>query len=328
MAVKEGLRGDGFKIGYHAPFLSLMEGIVSRGDERAGRLVLDAYHRGARLDAWEEYVKTDLWREAIAAADWDVMGTTCRAREPGEALPWDGIALGISSSAITEDYRPVDRAGAVGRSASGQMPASASSGAWSRVAFLFEKQGAPVFISHLDLMTVFERAILRAGYAARFTEGFNPKPRLEFASPLGLGIESLEEVAAVDLHDFDSAPSFVQRMNAALPAGLEVRTAALVPEPPPSKNPARRRSLMSLYWGSDYQVEGPEGGSRVLRIASTQPSIRASLTAEGVWETARIKRLRTWARGPESEPRAYFEVLGVAGDPPVSSGASPLAARG
>ncbi len=262
-------------------------------------------------------------RETIAGADWDVVGTTCRTREPGEALPWDGIALGTSSSAI-EDYRPGDQATPSEAPTSGQVLVSASSGAWSRVAFLFQKQGAPVFISHLDLMTVFERAILRAGYAARFTEGFNPKPRLEFASPLGLGIESMEEVAAVDLHDFDSAPSFLDRMNAALPTGVTIRSAALVPEPAPSKNPVRRRSLMSLYWGSDYQVDGPEGGSRMLRIPSTQPSIRASLTAEGVWETSRVRRIHTWARGSDGAPAAYFEVLGAGHAP----GGVPAAAGG
>ena len=57
MAVRKGLAGNGFKIGYHAPFLSILEGIVARGDERAARLVLDAYRHGARLDAWAEHLK-------------------------------------------------------------------------------------------------------------------------------------------------------------------------------------------------------------------------------------------------------------------------------
>jgi radical SAM-linked protein len=309
MAIRDGLKGDGFKIGYHAPILSLLEGIVSRGDERSGRLVLDAYRRGARLDAWEEHVKIDLWREAIAAADWDVLGATCRTREPQEALPWAGIALGTSTSAI-EDYRPVDQPAATERT--GPPSPASHAASWVRVLFSFQKKGPPVFIAHLDLMTVFERALLRAGYAARFTEGFNPKPKLEFASPLGLGVESLEEIAAVDLHDFDSPERFVQRMNAALPPGLALQAAALVPEPAPSKNPLRRKSLMSLYWGSDFRVDGPAGDIRVMRMAATQPSIRATLTAEGSWESAMVTRLRTWAKGPLEAPASYFEVLGPA----------------
>jgi radical SAM-linked protein len=91
-------------------------------------------------------------------------------------------------------------------------------------------------------MTVFERAVVRAGYAARFTEGFNPKPRLEFANPLSLGLESLDEIGGIDLHDFDSEEGFVARMNRSLPAGLLLKSAAVVPH----DGVSRRRSLMSL----------------------------------------------------------------------------------
>ena len=105
MAVRKGLAGDGFKIGYHAPFLSFLESIVARGDERAAHLVLDAYRNGARLDAWEEYFKPDVWRQAIARAGWDVAAETCRARATEERLPWDQVALGLSTSEIT-DARP------------------------------------------------------------------------------------------------------------------------------------------------------------------------------------------------------------------------------
>ncbi len=98
--IRSALRGPGFKIGYHSPFLSLLEGIVSRGDERAGELVLEAYRRGARLDAWEEHLNADLWRAVIADAGWDVIAETCRARADGERLPWDGIGLALSRSEV------------------------------------------------------------------------------------------------------------------------------------------------------------------------------------------------------------------------------------
>ena len=94
MAVKKGLAGDGFKIGYHAPILSLLEGIVARGDERAGRLVLDAYRRGARLDAWEEHVRLDIWRSDRGG----------RVGRPGRNLPGPG-AVG---EAALGGHRPGD----------------------------------------------------------------------------------------------------------------------------------------------------------------------------------------------------------------------------
>jgi len=320
MAIRDGLAGSGLKIGYHAPILSLLEGIVSRGDERSGRLVHEAWRRGARLDAWEEHVDLELWRRVIAEADWDVLGQTCRRREPGERLPWDGIALGISASEVS-DFEPdpgatpfEPRQPSPGTS-SGEVPLSADPGPWRRIVFTFSKTGPAAFISHLDLMVVFERALARAGYRARFTEGFNPKPRLEFANPLSLGLSSEEEAAAIDLHDYDDAQAFARRMNASLPEGLVL----LAAEPALPQGTARRRSLMSAYWGSDFEVVGPDGGSSMLRLPATGPSIRKTLEAAGAWESSSARRIRCWASGPGQEPISYFEAFCAPGASPTGS---------
>jgi len=310
MAVKRGLADGGFKVGYHAPILSLLEGIVSRGDERAGRLVQEAYRRGARLDAWEEHVDVDLWRHVIAEADWDVLGETCRAREPGERLPWEGISLGLSTSDVRDLPPLAGRGPERPPSPPPAGPAVASDAglsgaAWQRIVFTFSKYDAAVFISHLDLMTVFERAIARAGYSARFTEGYNPKPRIEFANPLSLGCASDEEAAAVDLYDFDSPPDFVRRLSEALPRGLEIRRAALAFTAPY----ARRRSLMSLYWGADFLVaEGDEARSE-MRVPASGPSIRKLLDERGSWERATVRRTAIWAKGADGNPVSYFDAL-------------------
>ncbi len=314
MAVKAGLRGAGIKVGYHAPFLSILEGIVSRGDERAGRLVLDAFRRGARLDAWEEHIRTDIWNEAIAAAGWDVVAETCRQRAPGEKLPWDIVALGLSASVIVDiapEARPAPEAATalpaprpVPNAVPAPRVAPAEAAAAPRIVFTFSKTGRAVFVSHLDLMTLMERALARAGYTPRFTEGYNPKPRLEFASPLGLGIPSREEIAAVDLHDFDNESSFLSRMSSALPAGIAVHKAAVAAVRPM----APRRSLMSACWGAEYEVEDSDG-SRLIRLSARGPSIRKTLEAEGSWGTARATRVRTFAKGRVNEPVSYFEAF-------------------
>jgi hypothetical protein len=316
MAVRKGLAGDGFKIGYHAPILSLLEGIVSRGDERAGRLVREAYRRGARLDAWEEHINLDLWRKVIADADWDVLADTCRSRGPQEVLPWDGISLALSTSVVSD---------AVAAEPHPPVPVqpreeahTATAAPWQRLVFTFSKTGSAVFIAHLDLMTVFERAFARAGYSARFTEGYNPKPRLEFANPLSLGLSSREEVAGIDLHDFDSAESFVARLNGSLPEGVRVLHVAPVTD----TGAARRRSLMSLYWGADFQVTDPEGQSTVVRLPATGLSIRKTLQAAGAWPSSSAMRISTWAAGEDQRPSGYFDVLCA---PPEADSAPPEA---
>lgn len=63
----------------------------------------------------------------------------------------------------------------------------------------FSKTGAIKFISHLDLNRTFRKIIIRAGLPLAYSEGFNPHPRITFASTLSLGVESLHEYVDVKL---------------------------------------------------------------------------------------------------------------------------------
>jgi len=260
MLVKHALGRSGFKIGYHSPFLSLLEGILSRGDERAGDLVLDAYRRGARLDAWEEHMRPEIWREAIAAAGWDVAAEACRERRPDESLPWSSVSLAVDPAADAPTGAPAPSAAAM----PSRLPAQQER--FERILFSFSKEGKAVFLSHLDLMTIFERALMRAGYDCRFSQGFNPKPKLEFAHPLSLGIASLEEVAAVELYNWDGEPEFMRRMDAALPEGLEVASA---------RPAAPGKSLMALFGGAEYRMT-PRGAAPEADAASAMESLKAA----------------------------------------------------
>ena len=55
---------------------------------------------------------------------------------------------------------------------------------------LFEKNGIAVYISHLDLMRLFQRSFKRAGLPLTHTKGFNPRPSVSIALPLSLGVAS------------------------------------------------------------------------------------------------------------------------------------------
>ena len=64
---------------------------------------------------------------------------------------------------------------------------------------LFEKTGNARYISHLDLMRLFQRAFKRAGLPLTHTQGFNPRPSVSIALPLSLGVESRCEILYFDL---------------------------------------------------------------------------------------------------------------------------------
>ena len=89
---------------------------------------------------------------------------------------------------------------------------------------LFEKTGDAVWISHLDLMRVFQRAFKRAGLPLKHTQGFNPRPSVSIALPLSVGVESVCELLDFELDTAELLTNgqIVSRLNAALVDGVKV----------------------------------------------------------------------------------------------------------
>lgn len=88
---------------------------------------------------------------------------------------------------------------------------------------LFEKKGKSVWISHLDLMRVFQRAFKRAGLPLTHTQGFNPRPSVSIALPLSVGVSSNCELLDFALSDESySCDEIMDRLNACLVEGVKV----------------------------------------------------------------------------------------------------------
>ncbi len=88
---------------------------------------------------------------------------------------------------------------------------------------LFEKTGNAVWVSHLDLMRLFQRAFKRAGLPLKHTQGFNPRPSVSIALPLSVGTQSHCELLDFDLDcEFDQWDQLVDRLNSALVEGVSV----------------------------------------------------------------------------------------------------------
>lgn len=91
---------------------------------------------------------------------------------------------------------------------------------------LFTKTGEAVWMSHLDLMRLFQRAFKRAGLHLTHTQGFNPRPSVSIALPLSVGVESQCELLDFELDgDEVTFKEITERLNQALVEGVEVRRA-------------------------------------------------------------------------------------------------------
>ena len=87
---------------------------------------------------------------------------------------------------------------------------------------LFEKCGDAVWISHLDLMRVFQRAFRRAGFLLKHTGGFNQHAYVSLALPLSVGTVSRCEILDFELEEPFAPEELRDRLNGALPAGVRV----------------------------------------------------------------------------------------------------------
>lgn len=102
------------------------------------------------------------------------------------------------------------------------------------------------FISHLDLMKVFERAIRRARLPIAYSQGFNPHPSMVFGLPMSVGVTSEAEYGDFEITDDSlSMNDFIKRLNDQLPDGLEV----LAAKPRKSK-----QNIMATIAASEYVV--------------------------------------------------------------------------
>ena len=89
---------------------------------------------------------------------------------------------------------------------------------------LFEKTGNAVYISHLDLMRLFQRAFKRGGLNLKHTQGFSPRAMVSIALPLSVGVESVCEILDYELVGQDelSFEEIRDRLNRTMPSGVRV----------------------------------------------------------------------------------------------------------
>lgn len=121
----------------------------------------------------------------------------------------------------------------------------------------FSKQGPARYLSHLDLMKCFERALRRTALPVSYTEGFHPRIRLAFGPALALGHASSCEWLDLEFAEACDALAALRIINATLPTGIELLEARSVPLHTPSLQKICRRADYKVIVEVDTTVEDP-----------------------------------------------------------------------
>ncbi len=238
--------------------LSLMEGVFARGDRRLAPVLVRAVELGCRFDGWHEHFSLQRWQQAFRDCgiepEWYL-----RRRGLDEILPWDHLDCGV-----TREFLLAERERALAEAATEDCRNGACSACGvcdfkdvatrlaqktelpptpatenpeqqpTRMRLRFAKTGAMIYLSHLELITVFTRAVSRAGVPILFSQGFHPHPRFSFGTATSVGVESQAEYMDMFTASGMPAGEVRERLNAVLPEGLQVLEALEVDLKAPS----------------------------------------------------------------------------------------------
>jgi len=101
--IRSRLKSRGHKVSVSDTMVSMLEGILSRGDERAGALFEQAFQSGNRLDPWKEFIARDVWRDIIARNE-ELAGQFLAASDPDAPLPWQDIVSGVAPGYLRAEF--------------------------------------------------------------------------------------------------------------------------------------------------------------------------------------------------------------------------------
>ncbi len=287
---------------------SFLEAVFSRGGREVGAAIALAHERGCRFDGWSEELKFDTWMRSFADAGVDPYAIANRPFPLDGPLPWDHIDAGVDRVFLLREYRramdaeptedchagPCNGCGeqcapnwrdwaeanglptpptATVDTAAAALPSTevAPVQTAQKIRFEFRKVGELKFLSHLELMRAFARAMRRAGIPLAFTQGFNPQPKLSLAQALAVGIEGLRECGEVDLRRRMEPEEMLDVWNRQLPPELKILRAWEAPLNGPSLSAGVRSAV--------YEIQlTPNGWDRaVLTALGTREACAAFL---------------------------------------------------
>ena len=295
---------------------SFLEAVFSRGGREVGAAIALSHQRGCRFDGWTEQMKFDTWMQAFADAGVDPYAIANRPLSLDGPLPWDHIDAGVSREFLAREYRRAlegepthdchvgscngcgercepdwrawaEQAGLFRPRSDAMEPLAGGSPdlkpaerptvqAVQKIRFEFQKVGELRFLSHLELMRAYARALRRADVPLASTQGFNPQPRLSLAQALAVGVEGLCELGEVELSERRAPGELCEAWNRQLPPELKIlRT---------WEAPLHGSSLSAGVRGAVYHIQlAPNGWDQtVLTDLGTPESCAAFLARESI----------------------------------------------
>lgn len=103
--VKAQLNHKSIRYNWHEADVTVLEGILARGDRKVASAILSVYNKGQYFDAWSEFFNYQTWLDSFAECGIDIDFYTKRARSEEEIFPWDFIDAGVSKAFMLSEWK-------------------------------------------------------------------------------------------------------------------------------------------------------------------------------------------------------------------------------
>lgn len=251
--LKEHIRDKSIIFNYHDSKVSVLEAALARGDRRLSKVIKTAYELGAKFDGWSDQFKFEIWQTAFKTNNLS-MEKYAKGLPFDSPRPWEITNSGVSVEFLQREWEKATKCeltadcrhgncvgcGVCKKLGVNTVLAKINDESEKSKENLADKptenkdetlynyraqitKGEELsFLSHLDYVAVFERAIIRAKLPIAYTSGFHPRMKMAFASALSVGVTSDAEYMDFTLTEYISPKTIFLKLSKELPKGARI----------------------------------------------------------------------------------------------------------
>ena len=249
----------GVKINYHNSFTSKVECAMSRGSSKYNNFILALYKKGVYLSTWDENVDKNLWEETARECGFDIDEEAQKEYSLDEELPWDIIDVGLDKKWLKEQYLNAINAKNIVpcefectncgvchnlkthkvidkpfENNICKIEEQKETRQPNRYRLKISKMNAMKYISHLDWQNTLTKVLYRSGLDLCFSQGFNPNPKFSLGVALPIFVESVCELADIEIYNDKKETELTEILNKVLPEDIRILSAKRIEKNTPA----------------------------------------------------------------------------------------------
>lgn len=233
---------------FHGIRASVLEGVFSRGGKELADVIEEAVKNGAVFDAWTEHFNQEIWAAAFEKFGYTDADFAEKSYSYDEKLPWENIDSGVSKDFLWSEYEKSIKLERTADCTDGQCmecgvcdfdkvknefspPVTIKTDdileepeIFERYALVFSKMERMSLLSAIETQRLFTHVLTLADIGLKFSQGFNPQPKLSYVLAASAGLEGHNEVILFESAPIGDTAALTEKINSIMPPGIEIKT--------------------------------------------------------------------------------------------------------